>query len=386
MPESRINNYSYKPCLTFHNLPGEEGEPLYMGCEIEVDNGKNREQGAKSVSEVLGDDHAYCKYDGSLGPEGFEIVTYPCTLGYHKSMPYEKLFKNLASQGYRSHDTSNCGLHIHINRAFFGTSKLEQDLNISKLIYLFEKFWGQVVTIARRGPNRFAQRVFLEDDESPLDLYGKSKSDRRLAINLQNKDTVEIRIFKGTIKYSTFLNTLEFVSVMCHAAKDVSIYDVQTVSWKNIQDSFSESLNKYYMERKAKPPKQDNAGRTFYVTSRGSSGFSSNFLDTFSSLQASIPDPSFTPVFSYDLGTALSSSAQEHSTLSETIGSIEIERLRGDIDSLVKDIKRQKKLVRRASNALTRINLQRELEDLNRQLGDAKRALQRRQRNQEVEE
>lgn len=36
--------------------------------------------------------------------------------------------------GYRSHQTSTCGLHIHINRNAFGDNQSEQEEAISKIL------------------------------------------------------------------------------------------------------------------------------------------------------------------------------------------------------------------------------------------------------------
>jgi hypothetical protein len=242
-----IRCYDYNPSkFVFHKVDNEE--ELYLEIELEVDHGGEKDNIAKQVIDFMNyivDDNVYCKHDGSLD-NGFEIVTHPCTLEYHRQLPYQDLFKYLTDKGYKSHDTTTCGLHIHFNRNFFGKSKLEQDLCISKLLYLFEKNWGKVEKIARRSANRYAVRCNLYDNESPIDLYAKSKdTEKYCAINLEHRDTVEIRIFKGTLKYETFINTLEFVNKMVHIAKDTDIYNIQNVTWDNIVTHFSDELISY---------------------------------------------------------------------------------------------------------------------------------------------
>jgi hypothetical protein len=222
----------------FHKVADEEN--LFLGIELEVDSGGETEEVAKDVMEFMNyfNENVYCKHDGSL-LRGFEIVTHPCTMEYHNQLPYRDLFKFLIDKGYRSHDVSTCGLHIHFNRNFFGENKLEQDLSISKLLYLFEKYWTKVEKIARRGSNKYAERCLLNDNETPIDLYAKSKEkEKYCAINLEHKDTVEIRIFRGTLKYETFINTIEFVNKMVHIAKETDIYKIQNVTWDIVKTYF----------------------------------------------------------------------------------------------------------------------------------------------------
>ena len=150
---------------------------------------------ARQVIDNLGEDNVYCKADSSV-QQGFEIVTHPCTFTYHQTLQYERVFEELIKQGYRSHDVTTCGLHVHFNRTFFGEDKLTQDLNVSKLLYIFEKYWPQIVMIARRDSNTYAKRFFIGANESPLDIYVKAKNTNKYGvINLQHPDTIEIRIF-----------------------------------------------------------------------------------------------------------------------------------------------------------------------------------------------
>ena len=244
-----IHSYNYVPEFSFNKIANEE--ELYLGCEIEIDKGGKSEEKAKFALDIINEksEIAYCKYDGSL-EDGFEIVTHPCTYEYHKSLNYMKLFDMLISKGYRAHDTTTCGLHIHINRNYFGEYKLDQDLCISKMLYLFEKFWDKITLIARRNNNKYAQRFRLYDDETPLDIYAKSKNANKYgAINLSHKNSIEIRIFKGTLNKDTYFSTLEFVKVMANLAKETDIYYIQRVVWEDISQKFSDELNKYIEDR-----------------------------------------------------------------------------------------------------------------------------------------
>lgn len=83
-----------------------------------------------------------------------------------------------------------------------------------------------------------------------MDLYAKSReSDKYGAINLKHKNTIEIRIFKGTLNVDTFYSTLEFVNIMAHISKETDIYDIQFVTWDKIISRFSDELNQYIIDR-----------------------------------------------------------------------------------------------------------------------------------------
>lgn len=247
-----INQFNYNPDqFHFHKVNNEE--ELYMGVELEIDGGNgNNNDIAKHCIDMLNESNIYCKHDGSL-QSGFEIVTHPCTYDYHKQLSYQNLFEFLVKENYKSHNTTTCGLHVHFNKNYFGKDKLHQDLNIGKLLYILEKFWEKVVLVARRDSNRFSRRFNLNEDETILDMYAKSKnSDKYGAVNLQHKNSFEIRIFKGTLNYDTFINTLEFVDKMVKYIRQIDIYEIQMVTWDDISANFSDNLNEYIADREEK--------------------------------------------------------------------------------------------------------------------------------------
>jgi len=244
-----IYQNSYKPQkYNFHRIQNEED--LYLGVELEIDQGGRSNNNAKMIIDFIGDKNAYCKDDGSL-TSGIEIVTHPCTYEYHLTLPYEELFEKLIKLNYKSHDTTSCGLHVHFNKNYFGENKLIQDLCFAKLLYLFEKFWDKIVLIARRGSSYYATRYGINQNDSLLDLYAKSKNavNKYKVINLNNKDTCEIRIFKGTLNYNTFISTLEFVRTIIPIVKDLDIYKIQDITWDEIEINFSEELKEYIKDR-----------------------------------------------------------------------------------------------------------------------------------------
>lgn len=251
-----IESHDYKPNkFNFNKIYDSKDDKPYLGVELEIDKAGKIDDNAKLVIDTLGDNNAYCVHDGSL-EDGFEIVTHPSTLDYHMNLDYDILFKKLVKLGYKSHDTKTCGLHVHFNKNFFGESKTIQDLCITKLLYLFEKYWDNIAKFCRRDGNKYASRYGMKEDESMFDVLYKAKmatesyNGRYRSINLKNKDTVEIRVFKGTLKYNTFVATLQFVNRLVIMCRDFGLEEIQSLRWEDIIKDIDKELEQYLGERK----------------------------------------------------------------------------------------------------------------------------------------
>jgi hypothetical protein len=253
-----IKPYNYIPNkFNMHKLYSDETQ-LYMGVELEIDNGGETENNAKFIQEYLGEDNCYIMHDGSLS-NGLEIVTHPCSLNYHKQLPYKDLFNKLTKKNYKSHDTKTCGYHIHINRNFFNENPTIQDLCITKVLYLLEKHWDNIKKIARRDSCGYSRRFNMKEDESLFELLLKAKggdmygNKKYQMVNLQHKDTVEFRLFKGTLKYETFIATLEFISNLVHICKTQPLEEIQMIKFEDIINiNEVEYLKEYIKERNIK--------------------------------------------------------------------------------------------------------------------------------------
>lgn len=269
-----IHSYNYKPEYTHYYMPDEDkATTLLLGAEIEVDCGGQSEEHAKQVLEIMcgintENNHAletkiYCMRDGSL-TNGIEFATMPCSLEYHKQkMEYKKMFKYLIKNGYKAHDTTTCGLHIHANRSYLGKTELVQQLTISKILYILEKFNDEVCIIARRN-SRYSQFVGAgKNEKSIVELYGKYKDkDKYVALNMKHSETIEFRCFKGTLKYETFILTLEFVKNIIDYAKSINIEEIELIKWSDLMDTFSDELKNYYNERLEKENKKKEEKKT----------------------------------------------------------------------------------------------------------------------------
>ena len=200
-------------------------------------------------------ENLYIKTDGSLD-EGLELVTHPMTLEYHlNEMPWAEVLRKAQSMGYLSHAAGTCGLHVHISRLAFGCTYEQQEAAIARLLYFVEKFWAELLRFSRRTQgqmNRWAARYGMKLTPTDQMCHAKNScAGRYTAVNLTNADTVEIRMFRGTLKLNTLKATLQMVNHLVEVAVSMSDAAVQDMSWFDFLDDITESeLIQYLKERR----------------------------------------------------------------------------------------------------------------------------------------
>ena len=230
-----IKNYNYKPEPIFYGSGN-----LFLGVELEVDKGGHIRENAQELLELANadEDRIYCKHDGSLN-DGFEIVSHPMSLDYHiNEMNWKDILIKAASMGYLSHNTSTCGLHIHCSRQAFGSTFEEQEDAIGRVVFFVEKHWNELVRFSRRkweNLNRWAAKYATISD-STQETYKKAKDKnmgRYVAVNLTNYSTIEFRLFRGTLRYKTFIATLQLVAEICDTAIRCTDREIEETSWSD---------------------------------------------------------------------------------------------------------------------------------------------------------
>ena len=249
-----IEDYFFKPEPIFYG-----SGKRFFGVELEVDCGGEVDDNAAAVMRIgngNGLEHIYCKHDGSL-EEGFEIVTHPMTLDYHlDKMPWKAVLTRLKTLSYLSHQANTCGLHIHVNRTSLGSTYETKEETIARILYFFEKQWEELLKFSRRinrQLERWAARYGYKDKPKEILDHAKcgGNNGRYSCVNLENRATIEFRMYRGTLKLNTIIATLQLVNKICDVAYSLSDDAIKDMSWTTFVSGCVEpELVEYLKERR----------------------------------------------------------------------------------------------------------------------------------------
>jgi hypothetical protein len=236
-----INDYSFRPAPVFHfvrsgvtDLTGVSNPfKTVTGFELEMEAVDcDASDGAELANDLYGQ-WCYLKHDGSLS-NGFEMVSHPLSHEFiAEKFPWQRL-KELSHLGMRSANTRTCGLHVHINKDFFG----KNPTTMYRFMSMFYRNSEQWKKIAGRSHSTYAD--WSEYELTRMLEYTKGLSlgshvrnnDRYVALNLQNRNTIELRFFKGTLRPETFVARLE----AAHAVAEYAYATRNSVSIKAAHD------------------------------------------------------------------------------------------------------------------------------------------------------
>ena len=229
-----LHQYGYTPALTFHGDTCGNSRP-YLGIELETDQeGFNCDMRRDYIARLADMDHfdrVYLTADGSLEC-GVEVTSHPMTLDEHLGCGlWDEVREAAEESGFTSHDNGRCGLHVHVNRSFFGKSYKAQAVGGLNLTILVGRFERQIMDFSRRrdaswcsfGAHRDyvadgyrAKAGMFEKSDHLQCQYGCSHS---IAVNLQHSQTFELRVFRGTLRPRTFAASLALTEGLAQAAK-----------------------------------------------------------------------------------------------------------------------------------------------------------------------
>ena len=385
-----IHEYNYKPKYIHYKLD-TENTPLLLGAEIEVadnidkDEYSNREKVVKKCIQIMNgseSDEEKLIYSTRDSTVQIELDTMPCSLEYHKTLNYKKMFRYLDRHGYKGHDADSAGLHIHADRKYLGKTELMQQLTISKILYILEKFNDEICVIARRN-NEYSRFVGNGKDETGIvDLYGKYKDrGKRVALNLQHPETIEFRCFRSTLKYETFIFTLEFVQDVIDYAKSINIEEIELIQWKDLMETFSYGLREYYDERLAKIKKDQMSMVEFKQNVASLETNISRMLDDYVSIPAYSTNEYHTVGRNLDFNcnpeAIVARVNDTYQSLVNSSMSVELAEQTHEVNLTEEDIKKYiqklKKQIKNCRNYLEKKKLEKELTEYQKKLKEFKK-------------
>jgi len=227
---------------------------LHMGFELEVDLGEvddnddddydaacracddcTDDLARIALSTTNGDDFLHFEEDGSLD-NGFEIITQPASVDFHIAQfapdgLYTQLCDTCRSYGFKSHDAKTCGFHIHLDKEYFSDCL---DSASAKLLFLFERHWDNLMKFSRRRSDRWCQRYESHAIARIIKDAKCGDIGRYYAVNLSNDNTIEIRLWRGTLNPATLLATIKLTARLAALAKETSAVKLAAMSWEDV--------------------------------------------------------------------------------------------------------------------------------------------------------
>jgi hypothetical protein len=215
------SNRHSRPLLSDAWTRARNGRHNGFELEVEYVGRGDREDVAGAINEAVNASgtRMHFESDGSLA-DGFEMISFPMSLPAACALVSAALSVPEVTQ-LRSHDTTTCGLHVHISRA--ALSKL----TIAKMSAFLSAPDSKafVKAFARRYGNSYCNAHTRK-----LAVAGVA-CDRYELLNVTNRDTVEFRLFRGSLSVQTVCASLEFCHALCDWAAVTAMSDLSVSSF-----------------------------------------------------------------------------------------------------------------------------------------------------------
>lgn len=254
---SGVSSYHSHSYDDFRCNSGEKrGQDLFMGFELETyADDRCEEHDVSDYTESQFGSYFAMERDCSIG-DGIEFITQPCTLSYHlDQLPDIAAWtRYLVHHGYNSHNSAKCGFHIHLDKKYFG-KKL--DCATAKLLFIFERHWDNLLRFSRRTNrqvgnwcnkhqehdgmvSRYDERTgrykseLLVPGKRLTSIVKKTSHERYRAINLCPYNTIEIRLWRGSLNMETIEATLKFTARLAELCKKASAIELYKMSFDDL--------------------------------------------------------------------------------------------------------------------------------------------------------
>lgn len=219
-----VFDYGLKPDPIFHRMPCDTLETIVYGIELEMEYEGASQSSVLSCLQDLNIDNTekfwYAKHDGSLR-HGLELVSNPATIAFWNDQrtTINSVLENVRSLGVRSYNTRSCGLHIHADKRRIGNRQLW------KLLQFFANNKPLICAISQRKIDQLTACQTWDDlgvgtaehnTHADRVLIAKQKRGhkRYCAINCSCRNTIEFRIFRGTLATIGVYRALQFVDAI----------------------------------------------------------------------------------------------------------------------------------------------------------------------------
>ena len=245
---------------------------LLMGVELEMITRGNINDSIDSIRDYLDSDYCVFKRDGSIGDSGIEMVTAPRKLTDHVKL----LGEWKPGSELRAWNSKVCGMHVHIDSRAFTPITLGRFMvfiNHPRNAAFIRRLAGRH-PMQDHNAHDYCRAESQEDVKSVAKARKAGHCSRYRMVNLMNLgesererlgvegedsgqyNTVELRIFRATLKKERLLAQLEFtqaVVMFCRETSNLELSDADFLKWlgKRTKKEYPNLLAWYGISKKA---------------------------------------------------------------------------------------------------------------------------------------
>lgn len=195
------------------------GNRLVLGCELEIEATDCR----ADVNEIANRFNLIGERDGSLDDKlGIEIIGPPMEFSeYKKENNWSRFLAAVKNHAIGWDAGTYYGLHISVNR------KALTDFHTGKLLVFIHSNQELCEKVAGRSANSYSS--FKNKKIS----HGKEdKSEKHESLALRDKNRLEFRLFRSTLKPEGFMRCIEFVVATVEFTRNCSCNNLKTEYFK----------------------------------------------------------------------------------------------------------------------------------------------------------
>ena len=214
-----INSWDYTPYFEFHGKG-----PAYLGLELEVSVPYgNLYEAANAVINRNGST-TYLKGDSSIAGGGFEMVTHPCDHEFFRTEYDWMILDDLKELGC---DGDGNGIHVHVSRDGFDSPS-----HVYRWMRLIYRNRQAVSAVARRNPSQWGSFTTHTGRQFKDFAKGsKRSSERYSAINVQNEETFEVRVFRASLNRREVMAALDLVAASVEYTRELTVPAIMNGGW-----------------------------------------------------------------------------------------------------------------------------------------------------------
>lgn len=212
---------------------------VYMGVELEIDTSSrmSTETTIQGLNRHLGGLVHY-ERDGSLSDRGIEIITMPMTIKEHlkRRAEFEGAFNYVKERNYTC--DRHTGLHVHVS------TKHLDNYGFNRIIYLLDRYKDEVIKLSRRTSDYARYYTLTQCCGDGAERTGSNLSKFKewirdhcghgIYLNFGGyPESIEFRMFGGTLDITTYMATIEFVQVCLDHAEHSRLDDLREMDFRS---------------------------------------------------------------------------------------------------------------------------------------------------------